>query len=212
MFTIAVSLVSCGDAMFSFLPLSFQKYKLVFVACLIVLLVILNLRGVKESVTFLAPIFIVFVATHVLLIGYGILTHTGQIKPLFNEVNVNFNSGLTTLGFIGVLAIFLRAFSMGAGTYTGIEAVSNGMQIMRDPKVQTGKRTMVYMACSLAITAGGLLVCYLLFRIKPVEGRTLNAILAGAVFSHLAPWRNDCPHYHPFRRRASCRGSADGLY
>ncbi len=184
MLTIAVSLVSCGDAMFSFLPLSFQQYKLVFVACLIVLLVILNLRGVKESVTFLAPIFIIFVVTHVLLIGYGILTHTGQIKPLFNEVNANLASGLSTLGFIGVLAIFLRAFSMGSGTYTGIEAVSNGMQIMRDPKVQTGKRTMVYMASSLAITAAGLLICYLLFNIQPAEGRTLNAILAGAVFSH----------------------------
>jgi amino acid transporter len=184
MLTIAVSLVSCGDAMFSFLPLSFHQYKLVFVACLIVLLVILNLRGVKESVTFLAPIFIIFVVTHVLLIGYGILTHTGQIKPLFSEVNANLASGLSTLGFIGVLAIFLRAFSMGSGTYTGIEAVSNGMQIMRDPKVQTGKRTMVYMASSLAITAAGLLICYLLFKIQPVEGRTLNAILAGAVFSH----------------------------
>ena len=182
MLTIAVSLVSCGDAIFSFLPLSFQKYKLIFVAFLIVMLVILNLRGVKESVTFLAPIFVVFVATHILLIGYGILSHTGQIKPLMNEVHFNFNSGITTLGFVGVLAIFLRAFSMGAGTYTGIEAVSNGMQIMRDPKVQTGKRTMVYMASSLAITAGGLLVCYLLFRIRPVEGRTLNAILAGEVF------------------------------
>ena len=182
MLTIAVSLVSCGDAIFSFLPLSFQKYKLIFVAFLIVMLVILNLRGVKESVTFLAPIFVVFVATHVLLIGYGILSHTGQIKPLINEVHFNFNSGITTVGFVGVLAIFLRAFSMGAGTYTGIEAVSNGMQIMRDPKVQTGKRTMVYMASSLAITAGGLLVCYLLFRIRPVEGRTLNAILAGEVF------------------------------
>jgi amino acid transporter len=183
MLTIAVSLVSCGDAIFSFLPIYFQKYKLIFVAFLIVLLVILNLRGVKESVTFLAPIFMVFVATHVLLIGYGIFTHTGQIKPLFHEVRVNLSSGLSALGFIGMLAIFLHAFSMGAGTYTGIEAVSNGMQIMRDPKVQTGKRTMVYMGTSLAITASGLLICYLLFNINPVEGRTLNAILAGEVFA-----------------------------
>ncbi len=182
MLTIAVSLVSCGDALFSFLPLSFQKYKLVFVAFLIVTLVVLNLRGVKESVTFLAPIFIVFVVTHVLLIGYGILSHTGQIGPVFDAVNVNVRSGMSAIGLVGVLAIFLRAFSMGAGTYTGIEAVSNGMQIMRDPKVQTGKRTMIYMASSLAITAGGLLVCYLLFNIKPMEGRTLNAILAGEVF------------------------------
>jgi amino acid transporter len=182
MLTIAVSLVSCGDALFSFLPLSFQKYKLIFVAFLIAVLVILNLRGVKESVTFLTPIFVIFVATHILLIGYGILTHTGQIKPVMHDITINLRSGLSTIGTIGVLAIFLRAFSMGAGTYTGIEAVSNGMQIMREPRVQTGKRTMVYMASSLAITAGGLLVCYLLFRIKPAEGQTLNAILAGKVF------------------------------
>ncbi len=136
----------------------------------------------RNRLLLLAPIFVVFIATHVLLIGYGILSHTGQVRPLFHEININLHSGLSALGFVGVLAIFLRAFSMGAGTYTGIEAVSNGMQIMREPRVQTGKRTMVYMASSLAITAGGLLVCYLLFRIKPVEGRTLNAILAGEVF------------------------------
>ncbi len=39
----------------------------------------------------------------------------------------------------------LRAYSLGAGTYTGIEAVSNGLNALREPRVQTGKRTMVYM-------------------------------------------------------------------
>jgi len=184
MLTITVSLVSCGDALFSFLPLSFQKYKLFFVAFLVIFLVILNLRGVKESVTMLAPIFIIFVITHVLLIGYGISSHLGQIEPMFNEVHINFKQGMSTLGLVGMFAIFLRAFSFGAGTYTGIEAVSNGMQIMREPKIQTGKRTMAYMATSLAITAGGLLVCYLLFRIKPLEGRTLNAILSEKIFAN----------------------------
>jgi amino acid transporter len=183
MLTITVSLVSCGDAMFSFLPLPLQKYKLIFVSFLIVLLVILNLRGVKESVTFLAPIFIVFVLTHILLIGYGIFSHLGQVEPLVVEIRGNLQTGMTTVGFLGLLAIFLRAFSMGAGTYTGIEAVSNGMQIMREPRVHTGKKTMVYLATSLAITAGGLLVCYLLFRIRPEEGRTLNAVLAEQVFA-----------------------------
>jgi amino acid transporter len=184
MLTITVSLVSCGDAIFSFLPLTFQKYKLTFVGILIVLLVIINLRGVKESVKMLAPIFIIFVITHILLIGYGIGSHTADIRPLANQVNTDFTQGLSSIGIVAMLAILLRAFSLGAGTYTGIEAVSNGMQIMRDPKVQTGKRTMVYMASSLAITAGGLLVCYLLFHIKPVEGRTLNAILAENMFGN----------------------------
>ena len=71
---------------------------------------------------------------------------------------------------------------MGGGTYTGIEAVSNGLQIMREPRVQTGKRTMVYLSVSLAITAGGILFCYLLLGVSPVAGKTLNAILADKVF------------------------------
>ena len=114
----------------------------------------------------------------------------GEIKPVIGAIESNFRGDLASVGTVGLLAIFLRAFSMGAGTYTGIEAVSNGMQIMREPKVQTGKRTMVYLATSLAITAGGLLVCYLLFNIKPEQGRTLNAILSAEVFGNwpLGKW------------------------
>ncbi len=181
--TITVSLASCGDALFSYINPAFLPYKMTFVACLIILLVILNLRGIKESITFLAPIFIIFVITHILLIGYGLGTHIGEIGPVLEKYRGSINSDLSTIGFVGILAIFLRAFSMGGGTYTGIEAVSNAMNVMREPKVQTGKRTMVYLAVSLAVTASGLLFCYALFSITPVEGRTLNAILADRTFS-----------------------------
>ena len=74
--------------------------------------------------------------------------------------------------------LFIHAYSLGGGTYTGIEAVSNGLPIMREPRVQTGKRTMLYMAISLAFTAAGLIVCYLLWDIRHVEGKTMNAVLA----------------------------------
>jgi hypothetical protein len=60
--------------------------------------------------------------------------------------------------------------------------VSNGLPILREPKVQTGRRTMTYMATSLALTAGGLLVCYLLVGVDLEEGKTLNAVLAERVF------------------------------
>ena len=62
------------------------------------------------------------------------------------------------LGLLGMALLVLRAYSMGAGTYTGIEAVSNGLPILREPRVQTGKRTMRYMAVSLSVTVAGLLV------------------------------------------------------
>lgn len=186
MLTITVSLASCGDAIFSFLPLKYHSLKLPFVMFLIVLLVLLNLRGVKESVTFLAPIFITFIATHVILLGYGIFSHAGEVATVVGGFHGHFQSDLASIGGLAILAIFLRAFSLGGGTYTGLEAVSNGMQIMREPKVHSGKRTMLYMASSLACTAGGLFVCYLLWGIKPAEGKTLNAILADAMFG---PWR-----------------------
>ena len=181
--TITVSLACCGDAIFSYLPHALLHYKMPFVVGLIILLVLMNLRGVKESITFLAPIFIVFIITHILLIGYGLGTHLGEIGPVLGKYRGSVHQDLLTIGFIGIMAIFLRAFSMGGGTYTGIEAVSNAMNVMREPKVQTGKRTMVYLAVSLAVTAAGLLFCYALFSIKPVEGRTLNAILADRTFS-----------------------------
>ena len=81
------------------------------------------------------------------------------------------------MGWLGLLALLLKAYSMGAGTYTGIEAVSNGLPILREPRVETGKRTMTYMGVSLAITVFGLLLAYLLYAVQPVEGKTLNAVL-----------------------------------
>jgi amino acid transporter len=67
---------------------------------------------------------------------------------------------------------------MGGGTYTGIEAVSNGVASLREPRVVTAKKTMLYLTVSLSLTAGGLLICYMLFNVHPVEGKTLNAVLA----------------------------------
>ena len=184
MLTITVSIAACGDALFSFLPLGFHDYKIFFELFLIAVLIIMNIRGVKESVTMLAPIFIVFVLTHVFMIGYGILSHLPQIVPVVQSIKGNFNIGLSSLGGLGMLALFLRAYSLGGGTYTGIEAVSNGLQIMREPKVQTGKRTMLYMSTSLAFTASGLFLCYLLLKVTPGTGKTLNTILANALYGN----------------------------
>jgi amino acid transporter len=182
--TITVSIVSCGDSLFSFLPIGYHHYKLPFEVFLIVTLIVLNIRGVKESVSMLAPIFIIFVATHVFMIGYGVITHIPVVTTVASDIQSGFQSGLTSLGGWGMLFLFLHAYSLGGGTYTGIEAVSNGLQIMREPRVQTGKRTMVYLSSSLAITAGGIFICYLLLRVHHVEGQTLNAVLAGNLFHH----------------------------
>ena len=86
------------------------------------------------------------------------------------------------MGLAAIAFVFLNAFSMGAGTFTGIEAVSNGMPVLREPRVQTGKRTMALMAASLSFLAAGLLVDYFLFAVHHVPGKTLNAVLFGEIF------------------------------
>ena len=47
----------------------------------------------------------------------------------------------------------IHAYSLGSGTYTGLEAVSNNVNRLREPRVVTGKWTMFYMAVSLSMTA-----------------------------------------------------------
>ncbi len=176
--TITTSVASGADAIFSFVPPAMHGWKLPVEFLAIGALVVLNLRGVRESVTVLAPVFLVFLVTHVVLIGGAVLSRAGEASAVAEQVKGGLSSGVATLGMGGMLALFLRAYSMGAGTYTGIEAVSNGLQIMREPKVETARRTMVLMAISLSLTAGGITLAYLLLHVSPVSGQTMNAVLA----------------------------------
>ncbi len=175
--TIAISVASGCDAIFSFLPPEWRAWKIVAALTIVTLLTSLNLRGVKESVAVLTPIFLTFVVTHVVLIVYGILTHGTELVPLVGETVQETRTAVDQLGLWTVVALFLRAYSLGGGTYTGIEAVSNSTDILREPKVETGKRTMLYMSISLAFTAGGILLCYLLNDVQHETGKTLNASL-----------------------------------
>ncbi len=179
--TITISIASGADAIFSFLPLAYQPYKLEAAALAIGLLIVLNLRGVKESVTVLVPIFAAFLLTHIIVVLYGILIHFDTAHAVISTSFRESQTSLQNLGFVGMALILLRAYSLGGGTYTGIEAVSNGLQILREPRVETGKRTMRYMAASLAFTASGLLLAYLLAQVEGQPGRTLNASLVASL-------------------------------
>ncbi len=175
--TISVSIASGADALFSLLPPEMNQYKLG--ACFLVLLIlmVMNMRGVKESVAVLMPIFLAFLVTHGVTIAVAIF---GNLEHLADNVTMavqESREGASSLGFWALFIVFMRAYALGGGTYTGIEAVSNGLSVLKEPRVATAKRTMVYMAVSLAFVAGGILVSYLLVGVSPVEGMTLNAVL-----------------------------------
>jgi Amino acid permease len=182
MLTITISVASGADALFSFLPLSVHEIKLLSEIFLILGLIVLNLRGTKESVQLLLPIFLLFVVMHVVAITLGVGTKTGEIPAVVSQSVQKTVGDIGSIGIWATLGILLHAYSLGGGTYTGIEAVSNGLQVLREPRVETGKRTMLYMSVSLAFTASGILLSYLLHRVSLEPGKTLNATMLSTVF------------------------------
>ena len=190
--TIAISIAAGVEALASLLPLGFHAYKLWAEAFFIAVLIILNLRGMKEAIQILLPIFLGFVSTHFVLIVYGIFAHASYLPNLVPTTMVETSMLASDIGWIGLAGMLLLAYSQGGGTYTGLEAVSNNVNILAEPRVRTGKMTMVYMALSLAFTASGIILLYLLWDSKPVEGQTLNASTFRAIIESMgfSEWTN----------------------
>jgi amino acid transporter len=190
--TIAISIAAGVEALASLLPLGFHAYKLWAEAFFVAVLIILNLRGLKEAIRILLPIFLGFVTTHFVLIVYGLFAHASNLPALVPNTLSETSILAEDIGWIGIAGMLLLAYSQGGGTYTGLEAVSNNVNILAEPRVRTGKMTMVYMALSLAFTASGIILLYLLWDAKPVMGQTLNASTFRAIIESIgfSDWIN----------------------
>src|SRR5476651_441794 len=175
--TVTISVASGSDALFSLFPASAQAWKLAFGIAGVIGLTLINLRGVKESVVIWVPIFGVFVLTHIFVIAYAMITHSSGLAGIATATSHEVHAVSASVGWFGLMALLLKSYSMGAGTYTGIEAVSNGLPILREPRVKTGRRTMIYMGTSLALTVAGLLIAYQLYDVQINPDKTLNAVL-----------------------------------
>lgn len=173
--TITVSIASGTDAIFSLLPVWLHDYKLYVEVASIVFLLGLNLRGVKEATQVLLPIFLGFVFTHFFLIIYGIAIHSQGLSLVIPITLKQTHELAQSMGWLTVIGLTLHAYSLGSGTYTGLESISNSVQRLAEPRLQTGKRAMMYMAFSLSFTAGGIVLLYLLWNAHHVTGETLNA-------------------------------------
>ncbi|EKD70463.1 MAG: hypothetical protein ACD_46C00529G0004 [uncultured bacterium] len=173
--TIAVSIASGTDAIFSFLPLWMLPYKIYVEAITIIVLLSLNLRGMREAIQILLPIFLGFMLVHIGLIIYGIYAHAeGFVRVVPATMHETYQLS-QSVGWFMVIGLILHAYSLGSGTYTGLESISNNVQRLAEPRVRTGKRTTWFMATSLSFVAGGLILLYLLWSVQPVPGETLNA-------------------------------------
>src|SRR5579885_2118158 len=96
--TISISIASGADAIFSFLPVGWLPYKFWFCLVILILLVGMNLRGVKESVLSLLPIFLAFVVMHAWLVGDALLSRSLELPQITREAIDQVHSGMNTLG------------------------------------------------------------------------------------------------------------------
>src|SRR5262245_49446654 len=183
--TIAISIAAGADAVFSLLPLGLHDWKIPFGVVLTCILLTLNLRGMKEAIKVLLPIFVAFVVIHVFLISYGIYMHAERLPELVPETFEETAKLARTTGWLSVIGILMLAYSQGGGTYTGLEAVSNNVNTLAEPRVTTGKWTMLYMAISLAFTAAGIMLLYLLWDVTQKPGQTLNAVVFQSIIETL---------------------------
>ncbi len=185
--TVALSMAAASDALFSLFPTTYLFLKLPVTLGLVVILLVMNLRGVKESVQILLPLFLGFVVTHFGFILAGVILHSDRLATLLPQTGADTHAAVMEMGWAGMLALLLKAFALGGGTYTGIEAISNNTKLLVEPRVRTAKATMMYLAVSLAVIAGGLIILYLLWDVKNVEGQTLNAVAFTQILETLFP-------------------------
>ncbi len=176
--TITISVAAAGKALFSLLPPEWFHYVLPCELGALAFLTVINMRGAKESIIALLPIFAVFVITHLAMIITGIIRQAPHVAEVATEVAHGWSTGIAELGLVAILAKLATAYAMSGSTYTGLEAVSNGLPLLREPRVPNAKRTMLYLAISLSVAAAGMITCYLLWDIRPTPGKTMNALLA----------------------------------
>src|SRR5260370_17661293 len=114
----------------------------------------------KESIRILLPIFLGFFITHAFLISYGILGHSQGLVLVVPDALAETSKLAHDIGWVAALSLFLRAYSLGGGTYTGIEAVSNNVQTFPEPVARTAKPTMFYIAPSRPFPAPRLILLF----------------------------------------------------
>jgi amino acid transporter len=185
--TIAISVAAASDALLNLMPLEWAQYKPFLLGGGLGFLLFLNLRGVRESVMVLAPIVFGFLIIHVVLIAMGLLAQSDDLVTRVVEAEQHVEQVVREDGLWTLIAVIATAYAAGAGTYTGIEALSENAHNLKPPRAQTGARAMALIALSLAVLAGGIMLLYTVWLPQIVEGRTLNAVVFDATLLKLFP-------------------------
>jgi amino acid transporter len=151
---------------------------------LVGLIVVANLRGVRESGRLFAPPTYTYVAMMTLLVGWGLIrVATGNLGRLaVNHQALAHFTGANAVLTGASAFLLLRAFSSGAVALSGVEAISNGIQTFRKPESRNAAITLMWVATIL----GGLFfgIAVLAVRLRPTlsPDQTILSIMGRAVF------------------------------
>ena len=177
--TVAVSITAGVSAIVSLVPM-LHGYRVLIATAVIVVITLLNLRGVRES----GAIFAVPTYAYILLIGslvvVGLVRYLGGYRV---EAPETLSAGHGALTFF----LILRAYSHGSTALTGVEAVSDGVQAFRKPVARNAAVTLVTMGALLGFLFVGITVLARIYHVTgPSEDphRTVIALIALAVFGN----------------------------
>ena len=173
--TVAVSVAAGMAALISAVPALLPHREALCVAA-ILLVTVVNLRGVRESGQFFAVPTYIFIATIAAMLGVGavqiLFGHAARVEPLPSMAPTE---PLT-------LFLLLRAFSSGCTALTGVEVISNGVSAFKKPEPKNAAFTMIGMAAILGTMFIGISAMAYYFGIVPKGDETVISQIARATF------------------------------
>jgi amino acid transporter len=186
---VAVGISAGVGALVSAIP-ALLPYTLPLCLAILLLLTFVNLRGTRESgITFLLPTYL-FVATlgAVLAIG-GVKTVLAGGHPVPVEAPPSLGAPTEAAG----LWLLMRAFASGCTAMTGVEAVSNGVPLFKEPTVRNAERTLTVIIAILVALLGGIALLSRAYGIGATvpgeEGyESVLSMLTGAVIGRGVPY------------------------
>lgn len=175
MLTVAVSVAAGADAITSALP-SLHPYNLQISIVLVLILMLMNLRGLRESAGFLlVPVYTFVGATFLLLLVGLFRVFTGDLS-----YNATSHIGSAVPGMSIIL--LLKAFSSGSASLTGVEAISNAVPFFKKPKAKNAAGTLALMALILGIFFSGITFLNYYLGVVPDAHATVLSQVAHTIF------------------------------
>ena len=173
--TVAVSVSAGTDAITSAFP-TLHRYTVPIAVILVILITILNLRGVTESASVLAyPVYLFVLALVILIIAGMFKITSGQVPATLHSPIGTTVPGIT-------LFFLLKAFSSGCSALTGVEAISNAIPNFKEPAAKNAANTLVMMGAILAVLFTGITFLAYWYGIAPKHAETVVSQIASNVF------------------------------